>query len=427
MCLSAARLLAALPLALLLTGCAQLGKVDPPGRHAATFNARAVASRPHLVHVWATDLHPQAPWDYYNQEYATPLYLARADDIIAPTSDGYVTRVRAGSGEVVWRAPVLHPDTKRPAAIHADPAMSETHLFVGTMSASVHALRLATGEVDWSLRTEDAVESAVVEHEGRLFFADSREIFYAVDAATGKLLWRYQRRAPEGFTVKGSCTPVPDGDAVYCGFADGSLVALQVDSGDLIWSVNLGDDRSEFTDVDMPVIIADDRLYVGSYAGGFYAVDRAEGTIIWRAPIDSVSRAVMHRGLIYVASAQGRVVALDPQTRQFVWGYRFKQDTPVELVPHGPYLLVSTSSGPLVALDTASGRPLMRWNPSHGFNTAPLIVKRPPQPAPEAPALSSAFETSALRADAERGGTTHLFALSNGGALYAIELQAKPR
>lgn len=412
----------------LCAGCAKLTEVEPPGRHAATFAARPAAPRPQLNHIWQVALHPQAPWDYYNQEYSTPIYLERADDLIAATSDGHVTRLRAGSGEVVWRQTVLNPDTQQPMAIHADPAHSDTHLFVGTMGATVHALRLATGEVDWTLRTEDAVESAVVEHDGRLFFADSREIFYAVDAATGKLLWRYQRRAPEGFTVKGACTPVPDGDAVYCGFADGALVALQVDSGELLWSVNLGDERGEFMDVDMPVIISGDRLYVGSYAGGFYALDRAEGTIIWRAPVDSVSRAVLYRGLIYIASAQGRVVALDPETQQFVWGYRFKQDTPVELVPHGPYLLVSTSTGPLVALDVASGRPLMSWRPSHGFNTVPLIVKRPYVAPPDAPAVGRAFDTAALTADAaDMRGTTHLFALSNGGILYAIELSNQVR
>jgi outer membrane protein assembly factor BamB len=411
----------------LSAGCAQLAKVDPAGRHAATFSARASAPRLQLTHIWSAQVHPTKMWDYYNQEYASPVYLKRADDLVALTSEGYVTRVRASSGEVVWRRPVLHPDTQRPAPIHANAAVNDTHLFVGTMAATLHAIALNDGQVNWTLRVEDAIEGAVVEHDGRLFFADSREIFYAVDAATGKLLWRYQRRAPEGFTVKGACTPVPDGDAVYCGFADGTLAALQVDSGELIWSTSLGNDRPEFTDVDMPVLVDQDRLYVGSYAGGFYALDRMEGTVLWRAPIDSVSRAVLYRGLLYVTSAQGRVVALDPEARRLVWSYRFKDDTPAEIVPHGPYLLVTTSGGPLVALDLVSGLPRLSWRPSHGFNAAPLIVKRPQIVPPEAPHTGRAFSQRAVMREAEdHAPTSHVYLLSNGGVLYAVELAMLP-
>ncbi|MEM9798974.1 MAG: hypothetical protein AAGA20_01525, partial [Planctomycetota bacterium] len=65
---------------------------------------------------------------------------------------------------------------------------------------------------------------------------------------------------------------------------------------------------------------------------------------------------------------------------------------PVELSMREPYVFVSTSAGPLTVLDRATGAPLARWMPSHGFNT-PLVV-------------------SGKRA----------FAFSNGGYLYALEL-----
>lgn len=202
---------------------------------------------------------------------------------------------------------------------------------------------------------------------------DAREILYALDLETGKMLWRYQRRTPEFFTIKGSGTPVVRDGIVYCGFADGTLVALQLETGEVRWQADLSSEQSEFTDIDMRPILGDDALYVASYAGGIHAVSMKDGAILWRVPVESVSRLARDRNTLYAASAQGRVVALDLETHRPVWSFRFKGQTPVELTVRGPYVFVSTSTGPLYALDAASGYPLSRLATSGGMNT-PLVL-----------------------------------------------------
>jgi outer membrane protein assembly factor BamB len=185
---------------------------------------------------------------------------------------------------------------------------------------------------------------------------------------------------------------VVDGQAVYTGFADGVLTAIQIDTGELLWATDLGDDSPEFTDVDLPVILDGERMFAASYAGGIHSVSREDGAIEWRIPIEAVSQMTLAQGVLYAVSAQGRVVAIDTETRKQVWGFRYASDTPVGVSVRGPYVFVATSAGPMHVLDSATGYPLARWNPSHGFNNAPT------------------FEGA------------RAWALSNGGYLYGVEV-----
>lgn len=383
----AASMLAASLGFLALQGCAP---TQTPAK-TATFKAKPLAKSPVFKIDWKAQLHPTAMWGYLPQEYATPVFIERNDDLVVGTSRGEVTRLRAGSGDVVWRTKLLGEDGD-PMPIHADVALTEEVAFVATLSGTIHALKLSTGRPIWEYRAEDAIEGAIVYADGRVFATDSRDILYVLDAATGKLLWRFQRPAPEFFTIKGGGHPVVDHDVVFNGFADGTLAALQIDTGELLWSVNLGADQPEFTDVDLPVILAGDTIYATSYAGGLYALSPLDGSVKWRMSLESLSSMTLDKGILYVTSAQGRVIAVDVEDRQILWSFRFKEDTPVEMVVRGPYLFVSTSGGPLTVLDRASGYPLAKWSPSNGFNSKTVF-----------------FEDRA-------------FLLSNGGYLYGFRV-----
>lgn len=337
----------------------------------ATFKAQPLAGAPVITFNWRTKLRSKLHWSYKPLEYSAPVHVDTHNSLIVGTSDGDLVRMNAGNGEVLWRVKLLDRDGSV-MPIHADVAVANNVVYVGTLHGSVHAFKLSDGSSLWEYRAEDAVEGAVVFAEGRLLFTDAREILHTLDASTGKLLWRYQRPAPESFTIKGGGVPVVDAGAVFCGFADGTLAALQLDSGEVLWTVALGGDATEFMDVDLPVILDGASLYATSYSGGIHSVNPVDGSIKWTAPISSVSSVIKKGDVLYAASAQGRVVALETKNRQPIWSFKYKSQTPVHVREKGPYLFVSTSDGPLSVLDRTSGYPLSNWNPSGGF-MAPVL------------------------------------------------------
>lgn len=364
----------------------------------ASFKAKPLSKAPVLKFDWRKRVRPKVHWAYKTREYSDPVYVDSRDDLIVANALGEVTRMRAGNGKVIWRKKLLGLD-KEPMPVHANMVVTKDMVYVGTLNGTVHALKLSDGSSVWQYRAEDAVESTLVFSEGRLLFTDSREILYALDAETGKLLWRYQRPTPEFFTIKGGGVPVVDDGSVFCGFADGTLAALELDTGNLLWTVNLAGNETEFTDVDLAVILDGKQLYANSYAGGLYAINPVDGSVKWRAPVTFVSSKLFYQGVLYFTTAQGRVMALDVESKKFLWSFRFQKDTPVKLSRFGPYLFVSTSDGPLTVIDRASGMALSKWNPGYGFNTS--VVFSP---------------TGSLK-ESQRG-----FVLSNGGYLYSFKV-----
>jgi polyvinyl alcohol dehydrogenase (cytochrome) len=140
------------------------------------------------------------------------------------------------------------------ARAYAQPAVVGGRVFVGSQSRRVYSLDASTGCVYWVFEPDFAVRSAVtVDRQGgrwAAYFADQHANAYAVDALTGKLLWKTRVNPhPEAMTTgapmlyegrlyvgASSGEEVAGADASYscCSFR-GSIMALDAATGKTIW------------------------------------------------------------------------------------------------------------------------------------------------------------------------------------------------
>ncbi|MBM9400054.1 PQQ-dependent dehydrogenase, methanol/ethanol family [Gluconacetobacter azotocaptans] len=134
--------------------------------------------------------------------------------------------------------------------------------------------------------------------DGVMYVTTSWSKVEALDAATGRVLWRHDPAVPGGVAVRGCCDTVNRGAAywdgrVYVGTFDGRLIALDAKTGRLDWSVNtiphdaaLGDIRS-YT-IDAAPRIAKDVVIIGNGGAEFGArgfvsgFDARTGRLKWR-------------------------------------------------------------------------------------------------------------------------------------------------
>ncbi len=66
---------------------------------------------------------------------------------------------------------------------------------------------------------------------------------WAIDARTGRQIWRYRRNMPDDF--RGCCGPnnrgmAVLGDKLFLGTGDAHLVALDIKTGDVVWDTRAG-------------------------------------------------------------------------------------------------------------------------------------------------------------------------------------------
>ncbi|MBL8494545.1 MAG: PQQ-dependent methanol/ethanol family dehydrogenase [Rhodocyclaceae bacterium] len=135
-------------------------------------------------------------------------------------------------------------------------------------------------------------ESQPVIANGKMFVTGSYSRLFALDAKTGKKLWQYEHRLPDG--IMPCCDVVNRGAALFDNLVifstlDAQLVALEQDTGKVVWKEKLDDYAAGYSNTAAP-IIAKGLLLTGVSGGEFGIVGRVDardpktGKLVWTRP-----------------------------------------------------------------------------------------------------------------------------------------------
>ena len=146
----------------------------------------------------------------------------------------------------------------------------------------------------WSFDTESdrGLEATPLVVDGVLFTTASWSVVFAIDARSGRQLWRYDPQVPRETGPKGCCDAVNRGvalyaDKVFVGTFDGRLIALDATSGEPVWEVLTVDRSKPYTITGAPRVV-EGRVIIGNggaelgVRGYVSAYDAATGELLWR-------------------------------------------------------------------------------------------------------------------------------------------------
>jgi outer membrane protein assembly factor BamB len=202
------------------------------------------------------------------------------------------------------------------------PAISDGRVFVGARDHLVYAVDLESGTVAWKARTQGRVDPSVAVAGGRVFAVSEnptsgRAALDAFRADNGKAAWTFSpSRLPSGATAP----TVADG-AVYVGFGDGTVRAVDAATGAERWH---GAVRADFSPLSSPAYV-DGHVYLLDRTGGLYAFDGKTGRRSWDYQFDGTGdwgAPLRSQGFVLVGIDDGTVAALDARTGHLVWQAR---------------------------------------------------------------------------------------------------------
>ncbi len=135
-------------------------------------------------------------------------------------------------------------------------------------------------------------ESQPLIHNGKMFVTASYSRIFALDVKTGAKLWKYEHRLPEG--IMPCCDVVNRGAALYdklviFGTLDAQLVALDQDTGKVVWKDKIDDYAAGYSYTAAPMIVKG-LVLTGVSGGEFGVVGRVEardartGRLVWIRP-----------------------------------------------------------------------------------------------------------------------------------------------
>ncbi|MDP2390649.1 MAG: PQQ-dependent dehydrogenase, methanol/ethanol family, partial [Acidobacteriota bacterium] len=146
----------------------------------------------------------------------------------------------------------------------------------------------------WSFETatDRGLEATPLVIDGVMYTTGSWSVVYAVDARTGKQLWKFDPEVHRKYDQLACCDVVNRGAAfykgrVYLGALDGRLIAIDAVSGKPSWSVTTVDQKQAYTSTGAPRI-ANGKVIIGN-GGAEYGVrgyvsayDAETGKLAWR-------------------------------------------------------------------------------------------------------------------------------------------------
>jgi eukaryotic-like serine/threonine-protein kinase len=270
-----------------------------------------------------------------------------------------------GTGATIWRNAL--------ARGFSSPAVFDNSVIVGTMNGTVVRLNATNGNVQWEARllgqtSFSGITSSPKVAFDRVYIGTFNETGGAGDVAAlwvsnGTVAWRHATGSVH------YSSPAVGGGTVYVGVMGSynttsqvgfdppyGVIALDAEGGHEKWFFPTSDS------VAASPAIAGSRLLVPAKDGTVYAIDRANGTLDWKAAVDAgISSPAVFRDTLFVGGGtfggSGRVVALAVANGSMEWSF----------TPNGPvqgsiayadgrlFFTTNTAAGTVYALNATTG------------------------------------------------------------------------
>jgi len=236
--------------------------------------------------------------------------------IYAAAHDGKVAAIDLASGHVIWKAKTRLP-------ISAGPSTDGQLVVAGTSNGDVVALDAGTGEILWTAEVTSEVLAAPLVVPGKVIIRTVNGKLSALDARTGEQLWSIQQSMPR-LSVRGTSAPVVASNMVICGFDNGRVSAFDLSDGGVIWDILMNPPSGRtaierLVDINAMVQVAGSDVYAVGYQGSLGAIAMESGQLLWSREMSSGSGLTVDSRTIYVVNQRSELVALSRASGRELW------------------------------------------------------------------------------------------------------------
>ena len=285
--------------------------------------------------VYALDI-PTGNMVWYSDmgELATGIAgIAIANNILFVSAGKKLSALNIDTGNKLW-------DYETSGEI--TPPVVSDKIYFGSKDYYLYAIK-TDGKLAWKFKVNSEIHSVPSVSNGKVCFGTENVDFsvYCLDANTGKLLWRHTFSTTSATGGEGGmfhAAPAIYNNIVFIGEEGGkrgirtsgvqtqpapsSFYALDINTGDIIWDFKASD-----WIVTVPAI-GYGKVYFTTWDENTYAVNMADGKLIWKAK--GRSTPAVADGKVFVGSSD-TIYSYDASTGKELWKYQ-SEDIPSFLV-----------------------------------------------------------------------------------------------
>lgn len=304
------------------------------------------------------------------------------------------------SGGQIWAATIAPEDKSSDFYFFSTPgdtpeegyggglAYSEGRLVVTTGFGEIVALDAQSGGRVWGKSVLTPFHTAPTIRDGRVYAMNRDNRSWALDLATGNEVWNHEVFS-ETASVLASVSPAASAEVAIVPYTNGDLYAIRTINGRPLWSDSLtrtgqADTLSSINDIAGRPVIDGYTVFAISHAGRLVAIDLRSGERLWTRDVAGVQTPVVAGDYLFVAAMDGNLICFEKMTGKVAWmtylgrwqDEEDREDT-VEwsgpLLAQGNLILVSTD-GRMAIVNASNGSVSQSFSIGTGSIIAPITA-----------------------------------------------------
>jgi outer membrane protein assembly factor BamB len=253
--------------------------------------------------------------------------VAVSDGVVVATGDeGLVWGIDAAEGLGLWTANLEE-------AVFTNPLIVEDMVVVGDGSGAITAFNLESGERRWQVTVQGAVRGGAASDGETIYVVSEDRDAIALDLA-GNVLWRQtvSGRSGEGERIQVFAAPTIAGDLLVISlvredvFAEPALLALDRETGSVVWRAeDAASIKPEWGNVrSSPAVVGDLLVYGEPYSDSLVALGVEDGRTLWSVQVGPLcyphwSSPAVVSGQVILPRFDGGLYAVALDTKTIAW------------------------------------------------------------------------------------------------------------
>lgn len=235
----------------------------------------------------------------------------------------------------------------------ASPLLADGILYCGSTGYAFYAIDAATGALVWKADAKFPVSSKPA-IAGDIVCFECGNALSGLDRKTGKVLWEFVAKpfrpiASMDLTDYHRSSPVIADGVAYYGDDWGNLNGVEVRTGKLVFQYTTPTQRP----IRATPAVSDGKVFFGDWEGEVYAVSLADRKLVWQHTQENcrpyygavVSEFVVQDGLVYFGSQHDIFAPLDIATGKPAWTFAEPKHTYLPATPlvHEGRVIIATT------------------------------------------------------------------------------------
>ncbi len=248
--------------------------------------------------------------------------------------------------------------------IRGAPLYHEGSVYIGSYDHNLYSLNAADGKLNWKYATDGGVVTRPAAFEGDIFIGSEDQRLHVISARNGKVNWTYYT---EGRVH--SSPRIAEGH-VFFGSDDQNIHAVNLLSGRAAWKFETG------APVRSTPYVAHDTVFAGCENGDFYCVDfRGEMKWHYKAKMAVTSSPCEADGVVYFGSVDSSFYALDAKAGWVIWRFRMGKGSIASPTTSEGFVFIGSADGNIYAIDAHTSKEVWRFKTDHQVSSSPVVYK----------------------------------------------------